>query len=95
VSFTESEVEEAALQWFGELAYARMYGPDMLPDEPMPERDERTPLLEGRLCAELARLHLAGIGDRGCNAQTHARHRPVARRRELGSASNGCRWRSH
>ena len=57
MSFTESEVEEAALHWFGELGYATAYGPDLLPDGPTPERDERTVILASRLMSALRRLN--------------------------------------
>lgn len=30
---TESHVEEAALEWFGELGYAFVHGPEMAPGE--------------------------------------------------------------
>ncbi len=55
--FTESELEEATLEWFGELGYAIAFGPDLLPDGETPERDERTVVLEGRLRSALARLN--------------------------------------
>jgi type I restriction enzyme R subunit len=35
----ESTVENAALQWFGELGYTLAYGPDLAPGEPTAERD--------------------------------------------------------
>jgi len=37
-AFTESIVEEAALQWFGELGYARIAGPKLAPGEQEAER---------------------------------------------------------
>ena len=57
MSFTESEVEEAALHWFGELGYSTAYGPDLLQDGASPERDESTVWLEARLRAALVRLN--------------------------------------
>ena len=36
---TESTVEEAALEWFGELGYAVGHGPQMAPGEVAAERD--------------------------------------------------------
>ena len=36
--FTESQVEEAALGWLGELGYAVRHGSDISPDGPSPER---------------------------------------------------------
>ena len=35
---TESQVEEAALEWLAGLGYAVLYGPDISPDGSMPER---------------------------------------------------------
>ena len=39
--FADSIVEDAALEWFGELGYAVGHGPQMAPGEPAAER-ERT-----------------------------------------------------
>ena len=36
--FDESQVEEAALEWFGRLGYDVLHGPDISPDGPQPER---------------------------------------------------------
>ena len=33
-SFTESVVEDAALEWFGELGYSILHGPEIAPGEP-------------------------------------------------------------
>mgnify|MGYP003703917051 CR=1 FL=1 len=38
--FTESIVEEAALDWFAELGYAKIYAPDIAPDQPEKERND-------------------------------------------------------
>ena len=38
--FTESIVEEAALDWFVELGYAKIYAPDIAPDQPEKERND-------------------------------------------------------
>ena len=38
--FTESVVEEAALDWFGELDYNTIYAPDIAPDQPNKERED-------------------------------------------------------
>ena len=36
--FTESDVEDASLEWLSGLGYAVLYGPDISPDGPTPER---------------------------------------------------------
>ncbi|GAA5483334.1 type I restriction endonuclease subunit R [Haloferula sargassicola] len=50
MSLTESIVEDAALEWFGELAYAIGHGPEMAPGEAAAEREGfGDVVLEGRL----------------------------------------------
>jgi hypothetical protein len=39
MSLNESIVEDAALEWFGELGYAVGHGPQMAPGEPAAERE--------------------------------------------------------
>jgi len=39
MSLNESHVEDAALEWFGELGYAVGHGPQLAPGEPAAERD--------------------------------------------------------
>jgi hypothetical protein len=39
MNLNESHVEEAALEWFGELGYAVGHGPDLAPGEAAAERD--------------------------------------------------------
>ena len=39
MSLNESIVENAALEWFGELGYAALQGPHLAPGEPAAERD--------------------------------------------------------
>ncbi len=39
MNLNESIVEDAALQWFGELGYTLAHGPDLAPGEPAAERD--------------------------------------------------------
>ncbi len=39
MNLNESIVENAALQWFGELGYTLAHGPDLAPGEPTAERD--------------------------------------------------------
>ena len=56
--FTESVVEEAALEWFGELGYRVIHGPDIAPGEPAAERESYEQVaLEGRLREALATLN--------------------------------------
>ena len=55
---TESQVEEAALEWLAGLGYAVLYGPDISPDGAMPERGSYDQvLLTVRLREALARLN--------------------------------------
>ncbi|HEY5779991.1 MAG TPA: hypothetical protein VIT00_14710 [Terrimicrobiaceae bacterium] len=39
MNLNESIVEDAALEWFGELGYAVGHGPQLAPGEPAAERD--------------------------------------------------------
>ena len=56
--FTESEVEDAALEWLAELGYAVLHGPDIGPEGPAQERGSYDEvLLTGRLRKALARLN--------------------------------------
>ncbi|MBK1827362.1 type I restriction endonuclease subunit R [Haloferula rosea] len=55
---TESTVEEAALEWFGELGYAIGHGPEVAPGEAAEERNSfGDVVLEGRLREALRRLN--------------------------------------
>ncbi len=57
-SFTESVVEEAALEWLAGLGYAVLNGPAIAPGELLAERgDYREVVLEGRLRRALGRLN--------------------------------------
>lgn len=57
-TFTEAEVEAAALGWFAELGYEVLYGPEIAPDGAHPERESyHEPLLTGRLQDALVRLN--------------------------------------
>ena len=57
-SFTESTVEDAALEWFEALGYSLAFGPDIAPGEPAAERASYAQvLLLGRLGAAVARLN--------------------------------------
>lgn len=56
--FTESHVEEAALQWLEGLGYEVCHGPDIAPDGSSPERARYGDvILPGRLQAALQRLN--------------------------------------
>ncbi len=56
----ESDVEEAALSWFGELGYAVGHGPHLAPGEAAAERDSFAEVvLAGRLRAAIQRLNPA------------------------------------
>jgi type I site-specific restriction-modification system R (restriction) subunit len=58
ITFTEDTVEQAALEWLGELGYAVLPGPDIAPDQPAAERGSYGEVvLHGRLRAALARLN--------------------------------------
>jgi type I restriction enzyme R subunit len=60
MSLTESHVEEAALEWFGELGYAVGNGPQTAPGEPAAERDSfGEVVLAGRLREALLRINPA------------------------------------
>ena len=60
MNLNESIVEEAALQWFGELGYTLAHGPDLAPGEPAAERDGfGDVVLVGRLRNAIRRLNPA------------------------------------
>ncbi|MGJ5077541.1 type I restriction endonuclease subunit R [Bradyrhizobium oligotrophicum] len=59
-AFTESIVEDAALDWLGGLGYAVRHGPEIAAGQPEAERSDpnyRDVVLDGRLRAALARLN--------------------------------------
>jgi type I restriction enzyme R subunit len=57
-TFTEAEVEAAALEWLAGLGWQVAHGPDIAPDTPGAERDDYAEvLLERRLRDSLARLN--------------------------------------
>jgi type I restriction enzyme R subunit len=59
-SFTESVVEDAALDWLRELGYAVAHGPEIAPEMPGTERASFADVvLAGRLRAAIARLNPA------------------------------------
>jgi len=60
MSLNESIVEDAALEWFGELGYAVGHGPQLAPGEPAAERDSfGEVVLAGRLREAIRRLNPA------------------------------------
>ena len=60
MSLNESHVEDAALEWFGELGYAVGHGPHLAPGEPAAERDSfGEVVLVGRLREAILRLNPA------------------------------------
>jgi len=60
MSLNESIVEDAALEWFGELGYAIGHGPHIAPGEPAAERDSfGEVVLVGRLREAIRRLNPA------------------------------------
>jgi len=59
-AFTESVVEEAALDWLARLGYAVLHGPDIAEGAAASERDAsgyRDVILDARLRSALARLN--------------------------------------
>jgi type I restriction enzyme R subunit len=55
---TEDQLEQEALGWLADVGYGMVYGPDMAPDGPVPERDNyRQVILTGRLRAAIDRLN--------------------------------------
>ncbi len=64
MSLNESIVEDAALEWFGELGYAVGHGPHLAPGEPAAERDSFSEVvLVGRLREAIRRLNPAIPGE--------------------------------
>ena len=60
MNLNESIVEDAALEWFGELGYAVGHGPHLAPGEPAAERDSfGDVVLVGRLREAIRRLNPA------------------------------------
>ncbi|MFM2167699.1 MAG: hypothetical protein RIS79_2070 [Verrucomicrobiota bacterium] len=58
MSLNESIVEDAALEWFGELGYAVGHGPHLAPGEPAAERDSFSEVVGvGRLREAIRRLN--------------------------------------
>jgi type I restriction enzyme, R subunit len=58
MSLNEDTVEQAALQWFEELGYTSLHGPDLAPGEPAEERASfDAVVLHGRLRAAIDQLN--------------------------------------
>ena len=56
--FTESTIEETALDWLKDIGYTIVYGGDIAPEEPAAERENyQDVLLVGRLRAALERIN--------------------------------------
>lgn len=57
-SYTESDLEQAALEWFEELNYEKAYGPDISPEGEYPERQfYHDVILKDRLRDSLIRIN--------------------------------------
>jgi len=55
---TEDQLEQEALGWLADVGYTRLYGPDIAPDGPNPERaDYRQVILRARLHDAIHRLN--------------------------------------
>lgn len=57
-NFCESHLEEAALEWFGELGYEIVFAPNIAPDGEYPERESYSDvILNDRLKDALKRIN--------------------------------------
>jgi type I restriction enzyme R subunit len=77
-NFTESVVEEAALEWLAGLGYTVLHGPEIAAGEPGAERTDpgyRDVVLQTRLRKALKRL--------SCSHTTSSSSSPMAWRHEL------------
>ena len=55
---TEDQLEQEALGWLADVGYQVVYGPDVAPDGPSPERENyRQAILSGRLRTAIDRLN--------------------------------------
>ena len=55
---TEEDLENISIEWFKEIGYQFVHGPDIAPDSKSPERDDfRKVILEDRLRSALIRLN--------------------------------------
>ena len=53
MNLNESIVEDAALEWFGDLGYAVGHGPHLAPGEPAAERDSFSEVVQSRFARTL------------------------------------------
>ena len=75
-NFTESEVEDTALEWLKSIGWRTICGPDIAPGEAAAERsDHRQVILERRLRDALARLN-PGLPEEALEDAFHQLHRP-------------------
>jgi type I restriction enzyme R subunit len=59
---TEDQLEQQCLEWFAEDGWKIAHGPDLAPDDPLPERvDYRQVLLLADLEAAVRRIVNAGL----------------------------------
>ena len=87
-ALNESNFEEAALEWFGELGYAVGHGPQLAPGEVAAERESCSEVvLVGRLREAIRRLRLAVPQSRTL-AILRETLLPKRLSRELGAASS-------
>lgn len=57
-NFSEEELEQATLEWFEELGYERLYGPEISPGGDYPEREDYSAvILDERLKISLSRIN--------------------------------------
>ena len=90
MSLNESIVEDAALEWFGELGYAVGHGPQLAPGEPAAERDSfGEVLLVGRLREAIRRLNPAIPEEASACASAHADRRATLRKFRMIQISTG------
>lgn len=64
MSLNESMVEDAALEWFGELGYAIGHGPQLAPGEPAAERDSFGEVVQSPCARTLTPALPQGEGER-------------------------------
>jgi type I restriction enzyme R subunit len=80
MSLNGSTVEDAALEWFGELSYAFGHGPHLAPGEPATERDSFSEVvLVGRLREAIRRVNPA-IPEEASTCASHADRRATGKR---------------